>query len=160
MYCCLLAFGITEWQKAIYSAGGPEIKKWPIQLRRSAPSGLATSSNGSSLQNQDLSLIQERTSSTSTLYSSHGKPSTFVKGSMGQSTGRKQIMGGQSIAGSPRGLFQWVYSISFTSISLDHSMHFVLPAELVSPGQFSDLFSFVLLSSLIYMYRVINFKLP
>ncbi|KAL1192992.1 Mediator of RNA polymerase II transcription subunit 13 [Cardamine amara subsp. amara] len=123
-----------EWQKAIYSAGGPEIKKWPIQLRRSAPSGIATNSNGSSLQQQDLSLIQERTSSASTLYSSHSKPSTFVKGAMGQFAGRKQIMGGQTISGTPRGLFQWVHSISFTCISLDHSLHFVLPAELVSPG--------------------------
>ncbi|KAL0796493.1 hypothetical protein Bca101_067870 [Brassica carinata] len=123
-----------EWQKAIYSAGGPEIKKWPIQLRRSAPSGVATSSNGSSLQQHDLSLIQERASSTSTLYGSHSKPSSFVKGGMGQSGGRKQTMSGQTISGTPRGLFQWVHSISFASISLDHSLHFVLPAELVSPG--------------------------
>ncbi|KAF8082132.1 hypothetical protein N665_0846s0014 [Sinapis alba] len=123
-----------EWQKAIYSAGGPDIKKWPIQLRRSAPSGIATNSSVSSLQPQDMSLIQERASSTSTLYSSHSKPSTFVKGSMGQSAGRKQIMGGQAISGTPRGLFQWVHSISFTSISLNHSLHLVLPAELASPG--------------------------
>ncbi|CAH8306210.1 unnamed protein product [Eruca vesicaria subsp. sativa] len=123
-----------EWQKAIYSAGGPEIKKWPIQLRRSAPSGVATNSNGSSLQQHDLSLIQERASSTSTLYGSHSKPSTFVKGGIGHSAGRKQAMGGQTISGTPRGLFQWVHSISFASISLDHSLHFVLPAELVSPG--------------------------
>ncbi|KAJ0253311.1 Mediator of RNA polymerase II transcription subunit 13 [Hirschfeldia incana] len=120
-----------EWQKAIYSAGGPDIKKWPIQLRRSAPSGIATVS---SLQPQDMSLIQERASSTSTLYGSHSKPSTFVKGSMGQPAGRKQIMGGQTISGTPRGLFQWVHSISFTSISLDQSLHLVLPAEVVSPG--------------------------
>ncbi|RID62473.1 hypothetical protein BRARA_E01544, partial [Brassica rapa] len=123
-----------EWQKAIYTAGGPEIKKWPIQLRRSAPSGVATNSNGPSLQQHDLSLIQERASSTSTLYGSHSKPSTFVKGGMGHSAGRKQTMGGQTISGTPRGLFQWVHSISFASISLDHSLHFVLPAELVSPG--------------------------
>uniref|UniRef100_A0A0D3CQZ7 Mediator of RNA polymerase II transcription subunit 13 n=1 Tax=Brassica oleracea var. oleracea TaxID=109376 RepID=A0A0D3CQZ7_BRAOL len=123
-----------EWQKAIYTAGGPEIKKWPIQLRRSAPSGVATNSNGPSLQQHDLSLIQERASSTSTLYGAHSKPSTFVKGGMGHSGGRKQTMGGQTISGTPRGLFQWVHSISFASISLDHSLHFVLPAELVSPG--------------------------
>ncbi|WZY96713.1 hypothetical protein YC2023_069042 [Brassica napus] len=123
-----------EWQKAIYTAGGPEIKKWPIQLRRSAPSGVATNSNGPSLQQHDLSLIQERASSTSTLYGSHSKPSTFVKGGMGHSAGRKQTMGGQTISGTPSGLFQWVHSISFASISLDHSLHFVLPAELVSPG--------------------------
>ncbi|CDY08238.1 BnaA05g13810D [Brassica napus] len=123
-----------EWQKAIYSAGGPDIKKWPIQLRRSAPSGIATSSSVSSLQPPDMSLIQERASSSSTLYSSHSKPSNFVKGSMGQSAGRKPIMGGQTISGTPRGLFQWVHSISFTSISLDQSLHLVLPAELVSPG--------------------------
>ncbi|KAJ0242394.1 Mediator of RNA polymerase II transcription subunit 13 [Hirschfeldia incana] len=123
-----------EWQKAIYSAGGPELKKWPIQLRRSAPSGVATNTNGPSLQQHDLSLIQERASSTSTLYSSHSKPSTFVKGSMGHSAGRKQTLGGQTVSGTPRGLFQWVHSISFASISLDHSLHFVLPAELVSLG--------------------------
>ncbi|KAL0864171.1 hypothetical protein Bca101_043289 [Brassica carinata] len=123
-----------EWQKAIYSAGGPDIKKWPIQLRRSAPSGVATNSSVSSLQPQDMNLIQERASSTSTLYSSHSRPSTFVKGSMGQSSGRKQIMGGQAISGTSRGLFQWVHSISFTSISLDQSLHLVLPADLASPG--------------------------
>lgn len=79
---------------------------------------------------------------------------------MGQFAGRKQIMGGQTISGTPRGLFQWVHSISFASISLDHSLHFVLPAELVSPGQFSDWFSIVLLISLLYMSCVINLKFP
>ncbi|CAN8287998.1 unnamed protein product [Cochlearia groenlandica] len=141
-----------EWQKAVYSAGGPEIKKWPIQLRRSAPSVISTNINGTSLQQQDLSLIQERTSSTSSLYSSHVKPSTFVKGSMGQSSGRKQMLSGQAISGSPRGLFQWVHSITFASVSLDHSLHFVLPAELVSPGQFLIAFSIFLLVSLMCIY--------
>lgn len=77
---------------------------------------------------------------------------------MGQTAGRKQILGGQTISGTPRGLFQWVHSISFASISLDHSLHFVLPAELVSAGQFSDLFFIVPLYSLIYMSCVTNFK--
>ncbi|KAG2251525.1 hypothetical protein Bca52824_081661 [Brassica carinata] len=95
---------------------------------------LATNSSVSSLQPPDMSLIQERASSSSAHYSSHSKPSNFVKGSIGQSAGRKQIMGGQTISGTPRGLFQWVHSISFTSISLDQSLHLVLPAELVSPG--------------------------
>ncbi|XP_010534871.1 PREDICTED: mediator of RNA polymerase II transcription subunit 13-like [Tarenaya hassleriana] len=125
-----------EWQKAIFTAGGPEIKKWPIQLRRSVPTGIATNSNGTSLQQQDLSLIQERSlpSSTSNLYTSHAKPSTFVKGGIGQAAGRNQIMGTQTVADTPRGLLQCVHSISFASISLDHSLHFVYPAESVSPG--------------------------
>ncbi|XP_010552283.1 PREDICTED: LOW QUALITY PROTEIN: mediator of RNA polymerase II transcription subunit 13-like [Tarenaya hassleriana] len=125
-----------EWQKAIFLAGGPDIKKWPIQLRQSVHTGIAANSNGTSLQQQDLSLIQDRSlpSSTSNLYTSHAKPSTFVKGGIGQTAGRKQIMGTQPVADIPRGLLQWVRSISFASVSLDHSLHFVYPVESVSPG--------------------------
>ncbi|GAV80055.1 LOW QUALITY PROTEIN: Med13_C domain-containing protein, partial [Cephalotus follicularis] len=124
-----------EWQKAIYTVGGSEIKRWPLQ-RRSVPDGIAPSSNGSSLQQQEMSLIQERTlpSSPSPLYSPHSKASGFMKGSLGQPNTRKQLLGGHTVVDNSRGLLQWVQSISFVAISIDHSLHLVYQADLPFPG--------------------------
>ncbi|KAJ4977034.1 hypothetical protein NE237_002140 [Protea cynaroides] len=124
-----------EWQKAIYFVGGNEVKKWPLQLRRSSPDGIPTSSSGTSLQQQEMS-FQERTlpSSPSPLYSPHTKASTFMKGVLGQNNMRKQLMGGQMSVDSSRGLFQWVQSISLVAVSLDHSLHLVFHADISSPG--------------------------
>ncbi|VAH52681.1 unnamed protein product [Triticum turgidum subsp. durum] len=55
-----LELEIQEWQKAIYSFGGNEVKKWPVQLRRSIPDGIPSNSNGPTLQQQDMGLIQDR----------------------------------------------------------------------------------------------------
>lgn len=109
-----------EWQKAIYSVGGSDVKKWPLQLRRCVP-------GSSSLQQQDMSLIPDRNvpSSPSPLYSSHPKSSGFMKGGLGQAATRKHIMGG--------GLLQWVQSITFIALSVDHSLH-LLQADSSSPG--------------------------
>lgn len=116
------------------------MKKWPLQLRRSAPDGMLGSSNGTSLQQeQEMTLIQERTlpSSPSPLYSGHSKASGFVKGGgLGQSSGRKQLMGGPPVIDHPRGMLQCVQSISFISISVDHSLHLVFQADSASPGSF------------------------
>ncbi|KAA8530327.1 hypothetical protein F0562_005036 [Nyssa sinensis] len=125
-----------EWQKALYSVGGSEVKKWSLQLRRSVPEGMPASSNGTSLQQQEMSLIQERTlpSSPNPLYSPHSKPSGYVKGSLGQPSARKQLMGGHATVDQNRGLLQWVQSISFVSISVDHSLRPVVQADSTSPG--------------------------
>ncbi|ONH98989.1 hypothetical protein PRUPE_6G003600 [Prunus persica] len=125
-----------EWQKAINSVGGSEVKKWHLQLRRSVSDGVSASSNGPSLQQQEMSLIQERTlpSSPGPLYgSSHSKISGFMKGGLGQPSVRKQLMGTQLIDSS-RSLLQWVQSISFITIAIDHSLHLVFPADTQSPG--------------------------
>ncbi|KAJ6714174.1 RAG1-ACTIVATING PROTEIN 1 [Salix viminalis] len=125
-----------EWQKAIYSVGGSEVKKWPLQLRRSIPDGMAASTNGASLQQQEMSLIQERTlpSSPSPLYSPHSKVSGYMKGGLGQTSSRKQLMGGHAAADNSRGMLQWMQSISFVTISMDHSLHILLQADTPSPG--------------------------
>ncbi|XVE62127.1 hypothetical protein DITRI_Ditri06bG0094000 [Diplodiscus trichospermus] len=124
-----------EWQKAIYSVGGSEVKKWPLQLRRSVPDGMPASTNGTSLQQQEMSLIQERTlpSSPSPLYSPHTKTG-FMKGGLGQPAARKQLMSGQTLVDNSRGLLQWVQSISFVSVSVDHSLHLVFQADSLSSG--------------------------
>ncbi|XP_050879471.1 mediator of RNA polymerase II transcription subunit 13 isoform X3 [Lathyrus oleraceus] len=125
-----------EWQKAIYSAGGSEMKRWPLQLRKSLSDGMSSNSNGSSLQQPDMSLIPERTlpSSPSPLYSPHPKPTGFIKGNLGQSASRKQVMGGHSMVENSRGLLHWAQSISFVAISMDHTLQPVLPADSSSPG--------------------------
>ncbi|KAK4266691.1 hypothetical protein QN277_027573 [Acacia crassicarpa] len=125
-----------EWQKAIYSVGGSEMKRWPIQLRRTLSDGMPATSNGTSLQQPEMSLIPERTlpSSPSPLYSPHAKPSGFMKGSLGQPAARKQLMGGHSMVDNSRGLLSWAQSISFVSVSIDHSLQLVLPADSSSPG--------------------------
>ncbi|PKI35350.1 hypothetical protein CRG98_044264 [Punica granatum] len=125
-----------EWQKAIYSVGGAEMKSWSLQLRRFGSDGISTGNNGASLQQQEMSLIQERglPSSPSPLYSPHSKTSGYMKGSLGQQTARKQLMGGQAAADGARGLLQWVQSISFVTISVDHSLHLVLQADSTSSG--------------------------
>ncbi|GMP28955.1 hypothetical protein CsSME_00004281 [Camellia sinensis var. sinensis] len=56
---CFYELECQEWQKALYSVGGSEVKKWPLQLRRSAPDGMHASSNGTSLQEQEMSLNSE-----------------------------------------------------------------------------------------------------
>lgn len=127
-----------EWQKAIYSVGGSEVKKWPLQLRRSVPDGMPANTNGTSLDQQEMSLIQERTlpSSPSPLYSSHTKAS-FMKGGLGQPIARKQLLSGQTLVDNSWGLLQWVQSISFVSVSVDHSLHLVLQADSPSSGELS-----------------------
>ncbi|CAK9163688.1 unnamed protein product, partial [Ilex paraguariensis] len=124
------------WQKALYSIGGSEVKKWPLQLRRAVPDGMPASNSGTSLQQQEMSLVQERTlpSSPGHLYSPHSKASAFMKGGLGQASGRKQIMGGQTMVDTSRGLLQWVQSITFISVSVDHSLHLVCHADSTSPG--------------------------
>lgn len=115
------------------------MKKWPLQLRRSVPDGMPSSSNGTSLQQQEMSLIQERAlpSSPSPLYSPHSKASGFMKGGLGQPAARKQLISGHTMVDNSRGLLQWVQSISFVAISIDHSLHLVHQADSSSPGKLS-----------------------
>ncbi|XP_075102287.1 mediator of RNA polymerase II transcription subunit 13-like isoform X3 [Nicotiana tabacum] len=98
-----------EWQKALYAVGGSEVKKWSLQLRRSVPDGMSASSNGTSLQQQEIGGLEQ--------------PST-----------RKQLIGGQGMVDNSRGLLQWVQSISFVSVSIDHSLQLMLQADLMSHG--------------------------
>lgn len=135
------------------------MKKWALQLRRSLPDGMpSSSSNGTTtLQQQEMSLIEERTllpSSPSPLYSSsHTKSSssTFMKGGGGglgqppSSARKQQLMGSghnNTVDNSRGGLLQWVQSISFVSVSVDHSLQLVLQADSTSPGPGRYLFSF------------------
>ncbi|XP_027162286.1 mediator of RNA polymerase II transcription subunit 13 isoform X1 [Coffea eugenioides] len=130
---CFFELECQEWQKALYAIGGSEVKKWSLQLRRSVPDGMPTNSNGTSMQQQEMTLLQERTlpSSPSPLYSPHSKSSTFMKSGLGQPSNRKQLMGGVD---SSRGLLQWVQSISFISLSVDHSLQLVFQADSLASG--------------------------
>lgn len=129
------------------------MKKWPLQLRRSVSDGIPANPNGTSLQQQEMSLIQERNlpSSPSPLYSSpHTKTSGFMKGGLGQPTSRKQIMSGHAGIDSSKSLLQWVQSISFVAISVDHSLHLVCQADSASPGKLSVILIPFLLSIFFY----------
>ncbi|XP_022860473.1 mediator of RNA polymerase II transcription subunit 13 isoform X3 [Olea europaea var. sylvestris] len=129
---CFFELECQEWQKALYAIGGSEVKKWSLQLRRSLPdNGMPASSNGTPLQQQDVSLMQERTlpSSESPLYGAHSKASVFGKGGMGQPSSRKQLVGGHPAVDNSRGLLQWVQSISFVSVSIDHSLQPMFHAD-------------------------------
>ncbi|XP_050371500.1 mediator of RNA polymerase II transcription subunit 13 isoform X3 [Argentina anserina] len=126
-----------EWQKAINSVGGSEVKKWHLQLRRSVSDGMSASSNGPSLQQQEMSLIQERNlpSSPGPMYGSpHSKMSGYMKGGLGQPSARKQLMGAHTLIDNSRSLLQWVQSISFITIAIDHSLQLVCQADILSPG--------------------------
>lgn len=134
---CFYELEYQEWQKAIFMVGGSEVKKWPVQLRRSMPDGMPANSNITSLQQQEISLIQERTlpSSPNPLYSSHSKASGFIKSSMGQPAMRKQLMsGGHPAVDGSRGLLQWVQSISLVSVCMDHSLQLIYQSDSSSPG--------------------------
>ncbi|KAG9136307.1 hypothetical protein Leryth_003907 [Lithospermum erythrorhizon] len=131
---CFFELECQEWQKALYAVGGSEMKKWSLQLRRSVADGLPTSNNGTSLQQQDMGTQERTLASPNTLYNSQTKASSFMKGGLGQSATRKQMIGGASMADNSRGLHQWVHSICFVSISVDHSLQLVHQADLTSPG--------------------------
>lgn len=123
---CFFELECQEWQKALYSIGGSEVKKWPLQLRRATPDGIPTNSNGASLQQQEIE--RSLPSSPNPLYSPHSKSSSYMKGGLGQTTNRKQQIGGPAVDGS-RGSLQWVRSISFVSVSVDHSLQLVSQAD-------------------------------
>lgn len=115
------------------------MKKWNLQLRRSVSDGMSASSNGPSLQQQEMSLIQERNlpSSPGPLYGSpHSKMSGYMKGGLGQPSARKQLMGAHTLIDSSRSLLQWVQSITFVTIAIDHSLQLVFQADIPSPGDF------------------------
>ncbi|PWA99566.1 RNA polymerase II transcription mediator [Artemisia annua] len=126
-----------EWQKALYSIGGSEVKKWSLQLRRSVPDGIPASSNGGPLQQQEMSIMQDR---------NHGKGSAYMKGGLGQPSGRKQQHlgggggGGHVAMDNSKGLLQWVQSITFVAVSVDHSLQLVYQAD-SSPGQIYSLYT-------------------
>ncbi|KAK8938453.1 Mediator of RNA polymerase II transcription subunit 13 [Platanthera zijinensis] len=125
---CFFELECQEWQKAIYSVGGNDVKKWPIQLRRSMPDGVLSSNNG--IEQQEMGLIQERAlpSSPSPLYNPHAK-SSFVKGSLGQTNSKKQNLSGQMGVDSSRGLLQLARSVSLVSVSMDHTLNLILPSD-------------------------------
>ncbi|XP_008807938.3 mediator of RNA polymerase II transcription subunit 13 isoform X1 [Phoenix dactylifera] len=133
---CFFELECQEWQKAIYSVGGNEVKKWPLQLRRSMPDGIPSTTNGTSLQQQELGLIQDRNLLSSpgpSLYSPHSK-SSFIKGGLAQSSTKKQLLAGQTGVDSARGLLQLVQSISLIGVSIDHTLHLILQPDASSAG--------------------------
>ncbi|KAM0934563.1 putative mediator complex subunit Med13, mediator complex, subunit Med13, MID domain of medPIWI [Dioscorea sansibarensis] len=134
---CFFELECQEWQKAIYSVGGGEVKKWPLQFRRSAPDGISSSANASSLQQQDMGLIQDRnlpSSPSPSLYSPHAKPSSFMKGGLGQANSKKQLLAGQTPPDSSRGFSHLVQSITLVGVSIDHCLNLIVPADLPSGG--------------------------
>lgn len=136
------------------------MKKWPLQLRRSVCDRIPTNPNGTSLQQQEMSLIQDRNlpSSPSPLYSSpHTKTSGFMKGGLGQPASRKQSMSGHTVIDSSKSLLQWVQSISFVAVSVDHSLHLVSQAD-SSPGMYlSPVLPFVIFPRLMFVFYVLFF---
>ncbi|KAJ4755679.1 Mediator of RNA polymerase II transcription subunit 13 [Rhynchospora pubera] len=113
-----------EWQKAIYSIGGNEVKKWPIQLRRSSPDS-----------SQDTAFIQERNLPSSPSPSSmYGSAMSSKSGFMKGGSTKKQLMGATQAAtvDTSRGssALHLVQSITLVGVSLDHSLHLILQSEL------------------------------
>ncbi|CAN6179281.1 unnamed protein product [Urochloa humidicola] len=100
-----LELEIQEWQKAIYSFGGNEVKKWPVHLRRSIPEGIPSNSNGPTLQQQDMTIIQGN---------------------------KKQILVEQTGMDNSRGSLHLVRSISLVAVSQDHSLHLTCQADLLA----------------------------
>lgn len=92
---------------------------------------MAASSNGGPLQQQEMSIIQDRN------LQSHAKGSTYMKAGLGQPLGRKQLLGGGGSShitmDNSKGLLQWVQSITFVSVSVDHSLQLIYQAD-SSPG--------------------------
>lgn len=128
---CFFELECQEWQNAIYSVGGNDVKKWPIQLRRSTPDVLSSGTNGTSLQQHEMGLIQERnlpSSPSSSLYSPRAK-NNFIKSGLGQANTKKQLLAGQTGMDNSRGLLHLVQSISLVGVSMDHSLHLMLPAD-------------------------------
>ncbi|XP_074292645.1 mediator of RNA polymerase II transcription subunit 13 [Silene latifolia] len=128
---CFYELECQEWQKALYFIGGPELKKWPLQLRRTSLDSVPSNSNGATLQQQELD--RSLPSSPNPLYSPHSKSAGIMKGGLGQTNSRKQLLGGPAVVDGSTGPLQWVQSISFVSISVDHSLRLVSQAD-VSTG--------------------------
>lgn len=98
-----------------------------------------------------MSLIHDRNlpSSPNPLYSPHSKTTGFMKAGIGQPAIRKQLMGGHAVVDNSRGLIQWVHSISFVAISMEHSLQLLLQADSPSPGKIScQYLTFALFSSI------------
>lgn len=111
-----------------------------MQFRRSAPDGISSSTNSSSLQQQDMGLIQDRnlpSSPSPSLYSPHAKPSSFMKGGLGQTNSKKQLLSGQAPPDSSRGFSHLVQSITLVSVSIDHCLNIIVPADLPSGGKYT-----------------------
>lgn len=127
------------------------------------PDGISSSTNGSSLQQQEMSLIHDRNlpSSPNPLYSPHSKTTGFMKAGIGQPAIRKQLMGGHAVVDNSRGLIQWVHSISFVAVSMEHSLQLLLQADSASPGKIScqylihTLFSSINVLWLNFLFRLI-----
>ncbi|CAM8916712.1 unnamed protein product [Rhodiola kirilowii] len=132
---CFYELECQEWQKAICSFGGSDVKKWPLQLRRPLTDDMPVSSNGPLLQPQEIGLIHDRNlpSSPSSLYT-QTKPSGYLKAGLGQTSSRKQIMGGHTSTDSTRGSLHWIKSISFITLAVDHTLQLVSQADLVFQG--------------------------
>eukprot|EP00250_Pteridium_aquilinum_P013407 c21321_g1_i1 orf=428-6595(+) len=124
-----------EWQKAVFTVGGVEVRKWPVQIwpQQSDNSGVGSSS---SLHAQDVSTLAERAMTlgggmpsspgpSSSVFMSRNKPSNFVKTEMGGSSMRKQVGSGHGQSDTCRGAFHLVHSVSFVSIMLDHTLQIV-----------------------------------
>ncbi|MCO5585901.1 hypothetical protein L7F22_039835 [Adiantum nelumboides] len=126
-----------EWQKAVLTVGGAEVRKWPVQIWQQQSDNNAVTGSSGSLHAQDVSTLAERAMSLgggmpsspapSSLFLSRNKPANFVKTEMGGSSIRKQAGSGigHGQADACRGAFHLVHSISFVYCMLDHTLQIV-----------------------------------
>lgn len=132
-----------EWQKAVFTVGGSEMRKWPVQIWHQPMDTSGMSGSSSSLQPQDTTALSERTLAlasnmpsspgpSSSVFTSRTKPSNFVKAEIGSSTSRKQTGGGHGQNDVYRGAFHLVQSISFVTVIIEHSLQLMGPNDIGS----------------------------
>lgn len=125
-----------EWQKAIFTVGGMEVRKWPVQIWQQQSDNGGAVGSSSSLHAQDVSTLAERAMTlgggmpsspgpSSSVFMSRNKPSNFVKTEMGPSSLRKQVGSGHGQNDAGRGAFHLVHSVSFVNIMLDRTLQIV-----------------------------------
>ncbi|KAI5059150.1 hypothetical protein GOP47_0025469 [Adiantum capillus-veneris] len=126
-----------EWQKAVFTVGGAEVRKWPVQIWQQQSDNNTVTGNSSSLHAQDVSTLAERAMALgggmpsspgpSSLFLSRSKPANFVKTEMGGSSMRKQAGSGigHGQVDACRGAFHLIHSISFVNCMLDHTLQIV-----------------------------------
>lgn len=115
--------------------GGDDSRRWPVQLWPGALNG------NSSLQNQDIAYLSDRTlglASSSSRPPSPNPSSSYTSrnksSGMGMNLPRRQGQGlglGSSQSGlDSKGLFQWVSSISLVSVRVEHALQTICVSDL------------------------------
>ncbi|BBM96962.1 mediator of RNA polymerase II transcription subunit 13 [Marchantia polymorpha subsp. ruderalis] len=132
-----------DWYRTVMLMGGDDSRRWPVQLWPGALNG------NSSLQNQDIAYLSDRTlglASSSSRPPSPNPSSSYTSrnksSGMGMNLPRRQGQGlglGSSQSGlDSKGLFQWVSSISLVSVRVEHALQTICVSDLTpssGPGQ-------------------------